>query len=102
MPPSDLTVDLPAVDSKISRKTVENPMVKMAPIGLSQKDSCSKRTCHPISLRSLEPLEGSGRRRRSGVRSWLRRGQIQVDVLQRHPGHGQPRQDVAGGRWPNR
>ena len=41
MPPSVLMVELPAVDSKMSRKTVEKPMVKMAPIGLSQKESCS-------------------------------------------------------------
>ena len=31
----------PEVASKMSRKTVENPMVKMAPTGLSQNDSCS-------------------------------------------------------------
>ncbi len=36
-------------------KTSEKPMVSAAPMGLSQKDSCSKRTWRATSGRSLRP-----------------------------------------------
>ena len=42
------------MDKKI-RKTTENPIVKMAPIGFSQNDSCSKRTWRATSGRSPTP-----------------------------------------------
>ena len=38
-----------------TKKMVENPSVKKAPSGLSQKLSCSYQTWRPTSRRSLTP-----------------------------------------------
>ena len=59
----EASFECPEVDKKITMKTTENPIVRTAPIGFSQKDSCSKRTWRATSGTSLtprnEPLTGS-------------------------------------------
>ena len=55
MLPKKAILELPAVAPKRRRKTSEKPTVKIAPMGLSQKDSCSYQTCRPTNFTSLIP-----------------------------------------------
>ena len=76
------------------RKTTENTIVMSAPIGLSQNESCSKRTWRSTSGRSRGTAEGATDRRLDRHCSRPVPGQAEVDVLERDASDREPAQRV--------